>query len=91
MKGKMHETEIFEVYALNENVTSDMKAMLDDFENGRILYTQRNFTEAKQYFESALSHVSSDSPSQIYLNRCKFFLRKPPSMDWSPIVNLEEK
>lgn len=91
VKGKTHETEIFEVYALNENVTSDMKAMLDDFENGRILYTQRNFAEAKQYFESALSRVSSDSPSQIYLNRCKFFLRKPPSMDWSPIVNLEEK
>lgn len=91
VKGKAHETEIFEVYALNENVTSDMKAMLDDFENGRILYTQRNFAEAKQYFESALSRVSSDSPSQIYLNRCKYFLRKPPSMDWSPIVNFEEK
>lgn len=91
VKGKAHETEIFEVYSLAENVTSDARVMLDDFENGRILYTQRNFAEAKQYFDSALEKVPGDGPSSIYVNRCKFFLRKPPSLDWSPVVNLEEK
>ncbi len=91
VKGKSQETEIFEVFALNENVTSDMKIMLDDFENGRLLYAQRNFAEAKQYFESALAKIPTDAPCQIYLNRCKFYIRKPPSMDWSPIVNLDEK
>lgn len=91
VKGKAHETEIFEVYSLAENVTSDTRVMLDDFENGRILYTQRNFAEAKQYFDAALEKVPGDGPSSIYVNRCKFFLRKPPSLDWSPVVNLEEK
>lgn len=91
VKGKEQESEIFEVIALAENVTSDTKSMLDDFENGRILYTQRNFAEAKQYFESALSRISGDAPSQIYKNRCAFYIRKPPSLDWNPVVNLEEK
>ncbi|MBI5413076.1 adenylate/guanylate cyclase domain-containing protein [Candidatus Peregrinibacteria bacterium] len=91
VKGKENATDIFEVVALAENVTSEIKAMLDDFENGRILYTQRNFLGAKQYFESALAKSQNDGPSQIYRNRCNFFIRKPPAMDWSPIVNLEEK
>lgn len=91
VKGRDNPTDIFEVVALAENVTDEIKGMLDDFENGRILYTQRNFLEAKQYFESALTKVKEDSPSQIYRNRCNFFLRKPPSMDWNAVVDLVEK
>lgn len=91
VKGKTVATEIFEVVTLAENATSDLKSMLDDFENGRILYTQRNFIEAKQYFASAVQKVPGDSPSQIYLQRCSYFLRKPPRMDWDAIVDLAEK
>jgi adenylate cyclase len=91
VKGKEKETEIFEVVGFAENATVETKAMLDDFENGRILYTQRNFIEAKQYFEAALARVKDDGPSQIYRNRCNFYLRKPPGREWSPVVNLEEK
>lgn len=91
VKGKVEKTEIFEVVALAENVTSDMKVCFDDFENGRILYTQRNFVEAKKYFENILEKFPMDGPAQIYKNRCGFFTRKPPSMDWDAVVNLEEK
>ena len=91
VKGKEHATEIFEVVGLAENVTNDMRTMLDDFENGRILYTQRNFEDAKQYFESVIAQLPEDGPSQIYLNRCNFYLRKPPARDWDAIVDLEEK
>ncbi len=91
VKGKEIATEIFEVVGLTESVTNDMRTMLDDFENGRILYTQRNFIEAKQYFEAVLVKLPEDGPSQIYLNRCNFYLRKPPRRDWDAIVDLEEK
>ncbi len=91
VKGKVQETEIFELYGLSEGATSEAKCMLDDFENGRLLYSQRNFLEAKQYFESSLQKVPGDAPSQIYLNRCNFFIRKPPNRDWSAVVNMEEK
>jgi len=91
VKGKEKETEIFEVVGLSETATNEMKAMLDDFENGRILYTQRNFIEAKQYFEAAITRVKDDGPSQIYKNRCNFYLRKPPGREWNAIVNLDEK
>ncbi|MBI2638259.1 adenylate/guanylate cyclase domain-containing protein [Candidatus Peregrinibacteria bacterium] len=91
VKGKEKETEIFEVVGFTENVPAETKPMLDDFENGRILYTQRNFIEAKQYFEAALARVKDDGPSQIYRNRCNFYLRKPPGREWSAVVNLEEK
>lgn len=91
VKGKEKETEIFEVLGLAETATTETKAMLDDFENGRILYTQRNFIEAKQYFEAAITRVKDDGPSQIYKNRCNFYLRKPPGREWNAIVNMDEK
>jgi adenylate cyclase len=91
VKGKSKETDIFEVVGFAENVSAETKAMLDDFENGRILYTQRNFMDARQYFEAALARVKDDGPSQIYRNRCNFYLRKPPGREWSAVVNLEEK
>lgn len=91
VKGKQQETEIFELVSLAENTTSDMKTMLDEFENGRIMYCQKNFIDAKQFFESAISRFPQDGPSQIYRNRCNYFLRKPPGRDWDAVVNLEEK
>lgn len=91
VKGKEEVTEIFELVALKEQLKEDMKTMLDDFENGRILYTQRNFAEAKQYFEAALNHFPHDGPSSIYLNRCAFFIRKPPARTWDAVVDMEEK
>lgn len=91
VKGKTQATEIFEIYGFTENVTSDARKMLDDFEAGRILYLERNFADAKQYFESALAKISGDGPSQIYRNRCNFFLRKPPPREWDGIVDIAEK
>lgn len=91
VKGKTQVTEIFEVLTYAENMTSDLKQALDDFENGRLLYTQRNFIDAKQYFEAVLAKLPNDAPSQIYRNRCNFYLRKPPGREWSPVVDLLEK
>lgn len=91
VKGKRQETELFEIVTFLDTVTAEVKTMLDDFENGRILYTQRNFMDARQYFESALQHVPDDGPSRIFLNRCNFFIRKPPSLDWSAVIELTEK
>ncbi|PJC36802.1 hypothetical protein CO046_03880 [Candidatus Peregrinibacteria bacterium CG_4_9_14_0_2_um_filter_53_11] len=91
VKGKQIETDIFEVMGLSERMNDEMRIMLDDFENGRLAYCDRNFIDAKQYFTSILEHFPDDGPSQIYKNRCEFFLRTPPPRDWSPIVKLDEK
>lgn len=91
VKGKSIETEIFEVVGLHDSFNADMKAMLDDFENARVMYTERNFAGAKEAFRAILERFPEDGPSSIYKNRCEFFMRKPPNIDWSPIVNLEEK
>lgn len=91
VKGKKQETEIFELVAFAETLTDDFKEMLDNFESGRILYAERNFKDAARCFESALLKIKTDGPSQIYLNRCNFFVRKPPGREWTAVVDLVEK
>lgn len=91
VKGKKEATEIFELVSFSEQVTDQTKELLDEFENGRILYTQRNFLEAKQFFDAALAKAPDDGPSQIYRNRCNYFLRKPPDREWDAVLDLAEK
>ena len=69
----------------------ETKAMLDDFENARVMYTERNFLGCKEALRVILDRFPEDGPSAIYKNRCEFFLRKPPNIDWSPIVSFDEK
>ncbi|MBP9718064.1 adenylate/guanylate cyclase domain-containing protein [Candidatus Gracilibacteria bacterium] len=91
VKGKKMETDIFEVVGVAEAMAANVKGMLDHFENGRIQYIERNFLVAKQHFEDILAQFPDDGPSQIYRNRCDFYLRKPAPRDWSPVVTLDEK
>lgn len=91
VKGKKIQTEIFEVLGTNEMVTPQMKSMLDEFESGRINYLERNFIGAREHFEACSARFPDDGPSQIYKNRCDFFLRKQPPRDWDGVVNLDEK
>lgn len=91
VKGKKIETEIFEVVGVADTLPQEVRGMLDHFENGRIQYIERNFLVAKQHFDDILGQFPDDGPSQIYRNRCDFYLRKPAPRDWSPIVTLDEK
>lgn len=91
VKGKSIETEIFEVYGISDTLNTETKAMLDDFENARVMYTERNFLGCKEALRVILDRFPEDGPSAIYKNRCEFFLRKPPNIDWSPIVSFDEK
>lgn len=106
VKGKQKPTEIFELVGFAETgaeysnsaensatqkEAAGIKSMLVDFENGRLLYTQKNFPEAHRYFENILAKTPTDGPAQIYLRRSEFFMKNPPADPFDPIIDLEEK
>jgi len=53
---------------------------LYEVQNGNHIenYKQRNFSLAKQRFESALAIDPSDGPSRVYLHRTEEYLHQPP-------------
>jgi hypothetical protein len=58
---------------------------------GLKLYFQRQFTEAAKYFRQTSNLIPEDVVSAMYFDRCKSYLKSPPSDRWNGVHVLTEK
>lgn len=71
---------------------SDSKSKaLEAFAEGRKLYKLMRFEEAQNAFARALAADPSDGPSKVYLERCAYCLKNPPSEDWDGVFTMTTK
>ncbi len=92
VKGKETGVRVYELIAEDENeLSAEMKQVLDLYKEGLELYRDMQFMEAKQKFETALELVPDDGPCKTYLGRCEQFILEPPAEDWDRIFTFTEK
>jgi len=72
-------------------VSQEKKQVLALFAEGRELYKQRSFEEAKAKFAQALKLDKTDGPSLVYYERCKLYISNPPSEDWDGVFVMKTK
>ncbi len=65
--------------------------IIDIYNKGLELYRGRKFEEAKLYFKKCLEIVPDDGPSQVYIERCDYFIKNPPSADWDGVFVMTTK
>jgi adenylate cyclase len=90
VQGKAQQTRIFEVLGRPPQSPSQT-TLIRLFEEGLQAYRARQWAEASQLFQQALTLHPGDRPSQLYLLRCKTLMAAPPSDQWDGIHNLETK
>ncbi len=63
------------------------------FEEARLLYITRQWTEALEAFTNLLKypHETTDKTLQLYIKRCNEFIANPPPQEWNGTVRLYEK
>lgn len=61
------------------------------YQKGISLYRKREWREAPNYFEKVLACCPNDKPSQLYINRCRYYLDEPPTDDWDGVWILEKR
>ncbi len=61
------------------------------FAQGRRHYKLMEFVEARSCFLSALQIDSADGPSQVYADRCQFYVDNPPPDDWDGVFVMKTK
>jgi len=66
-------------------ITDEKRQVLEHFRQGRNLYKQMQFAEAFKVFASALRIDPEDTPSRVYLARCKHYAQNPPAPDWDGV------
>jgi class 3 adenylate cyclase len=92
VKGKRNSVNIFEII---DGETPTIKAQkintLGAFKSALQLYRNREFEDALRQFEEIKKISQNDTIVDIYINRCKTFLKDGVPENWDGIVNLSEK
>ncbi len=72
-------------------VSAEKLKAVELFAEGRKYYKLMQFEEAKNCFRKALDVCADDGPSQVYLERCNYYIENPPSEDWDGVYVMTTK
>lgn len=72
-------------------ISEAKKTLLEKFAQGRRFYKMMDFEKALKAFEEALAFDPTDGPTQVYIERCKFYLQNPPPEDWDGVFVMKTK
>ena len=90
-KGKSDSMTIVEVLDACSPDDRDRKlATLAQFQHGRTLYKQGDFTSAHAMFAACLSANPDDGAARVLAERCMEFAQQPPA-DWNGVATLMSK
>jgi adenylate cyclase len=66
-------------------------AELERFDAALQLYRAHNWCEARLIFQKLALVLPHDKPTQMYIERCDFFIEHPLNTDWDGVFNRAEK
>jgi adenylate cyclase len=91
VKGKKEPVEIFEIMDAEHTPGSHAEGSLRAYEEGMVLYRQRDWLGAAAKFQESLRFSPEDGPSTVYLQRCEDLMEDPPAPDWDGVYVMTRK
>ncbi|HOV14326.1 MAG TPA: hypothetical protein PK771_08595, partial [Spirochaetota bacterium] len=80
---------VFEL--ISDEQKDNHKNIVEYFHAGLKLFESKKFDEASMYFKQCLKINSNDTPSKIYLNRCKDLIHNPPDEKWDATFEITDQ
>jgi len=89
VKGKTEPTQVFEVIG-EKDVPQFITDLVAIYEKGIDLFRDRQFAAALEIFRSAAQQEPGKdeddvTPSEVYVERCEYFIANPPANDWNGV------
>ena len=92
VKGKKKPVEIFESLGYYDGRESDnILRAAEAYRIGYAAMQARDWKEAIARFEEALAIFPGDKPTQMHLDRARFYLANPPPAEWDGVWVMTEK
>ncbi|MCI5144371.1 MAG: hypothetical protein D3923_02325 [Candidatus Electrothrix sp. AR3] len=89
VKGKKKSVVLYEALdSLPENIKTLKIKLRPDFEQGIIHYRSGDLKQAKKIFKACFSQCPADRAAEIYIQRCKYYLKKGLEKNWEGVNNL---
>jgi len=91
VKGKARPVAVYEPLGYHGEALAGMQGMLAAYGGALAAYRRRDWSQAAEGFGEALALWPQDRPSQLYRERCQYYLRAPPPADWDGVWVLTDK
>ncbi len=92
VKGKLQPTLAYESLDHYEaDRFPKLSALIAAYEAGLACYQRRDWNNAIRHFAEALEAAPGDRPSQIFIDRCRYYGDNPPPENWNGVWIMEEK
>lgn len=79
------------IYELRHTPPESEDGLSEQFAAALSQYRSRQWREAEKSFAAILRDFPGDTPSKIYLERCREFMETPPATDWDGVYNRLDK
>jgi hypothetical protein len=83
--------QIYELIDFAASASEEQRRTVEFFHEALNLYERRDWNGAEAGFQRTLDFSPGDSPSRVFLNRCKANKENPPPADWDGVVELQHK
>lgn len=90
VKGKMRPVKIYELLGTRESVDS-LGDLVERFQTGLQAYRGGRWESAVEVFEDLVREHPNDGPSQVFAERCRDLLERPPEGVWDGVYVMKTK
>jgi adenylate cyclase len=90
VKGKKKPILIYELLSQKDGLSKDQRQFVSLYESALELYFKKKWKEAMESFKAALD-IREDGACRLFIDRCREFLRNPPSAEWDGVWEAESK
>lgn len=92
VKGQNQPVGIYELLqSSSEPIDGETQRFLELYKNGRDAYIARNFQQAINFFEAALTIRQNDKPVEVHIERSLNYLKVSPPDDWDGVHTMVRK
>jgi adenylate cyclase len=88
VKGKQKAISIHEVL---ENTRKNREDLVMPFAEGLAAYRRQDWIRGEAIFSAILKQFPADGPSNVFLERCRYFMQNPLPKGWNMIWEMLEK
>jgi adenylate cyclase len=89
--GIKQPVRLYELIDEKDKTEDRIKEGIELFHKALELFESREWDKAGKGFKEVLNLLPNDGPSQVYIQRCTSYKRKPPAATWDGVFNLTMK
>ncbi|MCP4350153.1 MAG: response regulator [Desulfobacterales bacterium] len=92
VRGKTTPVGIYQIIGYKDaKPLKNIEGILEQFQEGLACYRSREWKKGIKHFTRALNLNKNDTVSQLYIERCRYFLLHPPADDWDNVWIMKSK